>query len=55
MPEASEVVREGGLDDVIDVCDLPLQSGAFADVALEGYEVNLKDSERQKRHRSTST
>ena len=49
VPEAREVVGEGGLDDVIDVGDLPLKAGAFPDVALEGHEVNLQPSSSVKR------
>lgn len=44
VPEAREVVGEGGLDDVVDVGDLPLQARALPDVALEGHEVNLEAS-----------
>lgn len=47
MAEAREVVGEGGLDDVVDVGDLPLQGCALPDVALESYEVNLKASVRK--------
>lgn len=54
MPEAREVVGEGGLDDVVDVGDLPLQGRAFPDVALKGYEVNLEASDEKDNNNSAA-